>query len=98
MPALTQLNAAYSESPVEGAERLTFACPNCRKRLIIIDVWESAYTDAWTKDSSRRLRVHQRDHRDLASITIQPSIDDKHGKSYNGCEGWHGHIKYGVAT
>lgn len=100
MPSLEELGASLSPAEYSGAQRLTFRCPLCRQRLIILNIWSGKATDL-QYESGKTIRLHHAEQgplKDWATLTITPSIDDQHGKSSNsGCPGWHGHVTNGVA-
>lgn len=101
MPALQELGASLSSSTYAGAQRLTFRCPTCRQRVIAVDIWNGkpSVLEYEPGKAVKLWHAEQGPHQDWGTLTISPSIDDKHGKtSDSGCEGWHGHVVNGVAA
>lgn len=97
---IEQLGAHFTPSEYSGAQRLSFRCPTCRQRTICVDIWEGRAT-VLEYEPGKRLKLwhaEQGPQRDLASLSITPSIDDQHGKPADtGCTGWHGFVTNGEA-
>ncbi len=88
---LADLSPALTPSPVvDYAQRLTFLCPACRKRLIYVDICRGrAHAKLW--------HAEQGPDRSWGSLTITPSIDATHAPDDRepACVGWHGLITDG---
>lgn len=99
MATLEELGAQFIGCEYEGAQRLTFRCPLCRQRPIVVNIWSGPASEL-QYEPGKRIRLHHADqgpNKDWATLSIQPSIDDQHGKpADNGCTGWHGFVRNGV--
>lgn len=95
---LEQLGPRLERAEWSGAQRLSFYCPNCQQRRITVDIWEGKHGVLEYEPGKRIKLWHatQGPHRDWATLSITPSIDDQHGKpADSGCTGWHGFVTNG---
>lgn len=101
MASLQELGASLAPSEYANAQRLTFRCPTCRQRVIAIDIWDGkpSVLECEAGKTIKLWHAEQGPYRDWDTLSITPSIDDKHGKQADsGCDGWHGHVTNGVAA
>jgi hypothetical protein len=98
---LTELKPKMMRSAAAGAMELCFLCPNCRKRLVLIDVWEQPAAEVKAK-SGFSLNVWEMrwpNKADWGTLSLSPSINSQHHRpAEDGCTGWHGHVTEGLVT
>lgn len=97
---LRELSPQLSPSEYPGAQRLTFRCPLCLQRPIVVNIWDGP-SKRLEYEPGKFINLHhaeQGPQKDWNTLTITPSIDDSHGKpADDGCMGWHGFVTKGHA-
>ena len=98
-PTLRSLDAHFIDCEYERGQRLVFRCPNCEQRMIVVNIWSGKATTL-EYEPGKTINLHhaeQGPNKDWETLTIEPSINDTHGKpSDHGCTGWHGFVRNGI--